>query len=300
MNGFVHSILSFMLSWIRALIANLWALLSSEDGGAFFRFLSQNWLFIVLFLCAAGVAVDLLVYFFRWRPDYVWRTRMRRLRRKKEPHPEPVSIPQEPVYEAPAPEPAYAPTAVYHPLSRPYTEMQEMNEPLFDDGELLWEEAAAPVESDWAELEAPQFGSPRPEPAAYYHDIQAGYAPPVPPEQLYTPSPSYQAPVHPGLNEDAFRQSFGLQTDEEARQERAVPVYVKHAPAFRPFTVVDEDAASQKPDNPFARFAKRARSFVGMENEENAPTIYDLQSTVDVSQAFHEPVYPQPNHHREG
>lgn len=301
MNGFVHSILSFMLSWIRALITNLWALLSSEDGGAFFRFLSQSWLAVVLFLCAAGVAVDLIIYFFRWRPDLVWRTRLRHLRRKKEARPEPLFTPQEPAYEIPASsEPLDAPTAVYHPLSRPYTEMQEMNDPLFDDEELLWENSDAPVEEDWAELDAPQFGAPKPEPASYYHDIQAGFAPPVPPQQLYTPSASYQSPVHPGLNEDAFRQSFGLQTDEEAMQERSAHAYVKHAPAFRPFTVVDENAAAARTENPFARFAKRARTLVGMEDEDHAPTIYDLQSTVDVSQAFHEPVYPQPNHHREG
>jgi len=300
MNGFVHSILSFMLSWIRALITNLWNLLSSDGGGALYRFLSQNWLSLVILLCLAGVAADLIVYFFRWRPYYVWRTRLRHLRRPKPARTEPVSVPDEPAYQEPAPETLYAPTTVYQPLSRPYAEMQEMNEPLFDDGELLWEDAAAPAEEDWAAQEAAQFGAPQPEPASYYRDMEAGYAPPVPPQQLYTPSASYQAPVHPGLNEDAFRQSFGLQTDEEALQERAIPVQVKHAPAFRPFTVVDPDASAAKAENPFARFAKRARTLVGMEDEDRAPTIRDLQSTVDVSQAFHEPVYPQANHHREG
>ena len=245
MNGFVHSILSFTLSWIRALISNLWSLLSSEDGGALYQFLSRSWLSIVIFLCIAGVAVDLIVYFFRWRPYYVWQTRLRHLRRKKHPRIEQPDYPPEPVYGDPVPETAYAPTAVYRPLSRPHTEMQEMNEPLFDEEELLWEEAA-PVEEDWAGLEAPQFGAPKPEPASYYHDIQAGFAPPVPPQQLYTPSASYQSPVHPGLNEDAFRQSFGLQTDEEAMQERSAHAYVKHAPAFRPFTVVDENAAAAR------------------------------------------------------
>ena len=295
MNGFVHSILSFMLSWIRALITNLWSLLSSDDGGMLYRFLSRSWLSIVIFLCAVGVVIDLIVYFFRWRPYYVWRTRLRRLRRKKQSKPEAPAVDEAPLYEAPASEPLYAPTSVYRPLTRAHTEVQEMNEPLFDDGELLWENAD---ETEWPEQASAQFAAPKPEPVSYYHDMQAGYAPPVPPQQLYVPSASYQTPVHPGLNEDAFRQSFGLQTDEEARQERSVPV--KYAPAFRPFTVVDEDAASAKTENPFARFAKRARTLVGMEDEDHAPTIRDLQSTVDVSQAFHEPVYPQANHNREG
>ena len=33
MNGFVNTLLSAMLSWIRALVSHLWSLLNSEDGG---------------------------------------------------------------------------------------------------------------------------------------------------------------------------------------------------------------------------------------------------------------------------
>ena len=293
MNGFVHTILSFMLSWIRALISNLWSLINSENGGQMFGFLSRSWWQIVLFLFIIGVAVDLIVYFFRWRPDYVWATRLCHLRRKKQRQPvEPEPAPA-PVAHTPAPAPNYAmPTQVYAPV-------QEIGEPVFDEDNVLWEEAAAPLQAEWEAQELPEFGRSQPEPAAYYRDMQAGFAPPVPPQQLYAPSASYQAPVHPGLNEDAFRQSFGLQTDEEALQERAAPVV--HAPAFRPFTVVDESVQESKSANPYARFAKRARDLVGMQDDENGPTIRDLQSTVDVSQAFHAPVYPQPmNHDREG
>ena len=134
------------------------------------------------------------------------------------------------------------------------------------------------------------YGTAQPEPASLYHDIQAGYAPAVPPQQLYVPSASYQMPVHPGLDEQAFRQSFGLQTDEEAMQDHAVPVM--YAPAFRPFTVKDEVEEAPAPSR-LSRLARRARTFVGAEDEDR-PTIRDLQSTVDVSQAFHAPVYPQP------
>ena len=83
MNGFVHTILSFMLSWIRALISNIWSVITSEDGGALYQFLRSRWLHIVVALFLLGVLVDLIVYFFRWRPDYIWRSRMRRPRRHK-------------------------------------------------------------------------------------------------------------------------------------------------------------------------------------------------------------------------
>lgn len=302
MNGFTHAILSLMLSWIRALVSNVWTLINSEDGGLIYRFLSHSWLKIVLVLCAVGIAADLMIYFFRWRPDYIWRSRLHRARRSNR-----VDEPEveEPAYMPPETEPiaptmAYAPvqqpTAVYAPAAQPtrfYTPVQDLDEPVFDEADTPWSDADQPLTPDWEPEQMPTFGSPRPEPISYYHDVQAGFARPVAPEQLYTPSPSYQSSVHPGLDEDAVRQSFGLQEDVQPQQP------LMHAPAFKPFTVVEEEPKQQ--ENPFARFAKRARTLVGMEDEDNAPTIRDLQSTVDVSQAFHAPVYPKPlNRHKEG
>ena len=75
MSGFINNLLSVTLSWIRALISNVWFMINSEDGGAFYRFFRANWLQMVIILCAVCMAVDLLVYFFRWRPDYVWAAR---------------------------------------------------------------------------------------------------------------------------------------------------------------------------------------------------------------------------------
>ena len=92
MNSFINAILSLMLSWIRALITRLWSLITSESGGELFRFFSQNWLKMVGVLCAAGIVADLIVYFFRWRPDYVWRSRLHRFRREPEPVEEPVPV----------------------------------------------------------------------------------------------------------------------------------------------------------------------------------------------------------------
>lgn len=297
MNGFSHTILSIVLSWIRTLIANLWEMATSENGGAMYRFLSQNWLKIVAAVCIAGMAVDLIVYFFRWRPDYIWRSRMHRRRRAAEetPEPEPQMHHETQVYR-PVSADAYAPLhqrgMVYAPTvdaTQTYAPLQEM-EPLFDEAAPEWD-APAPVQTEWQPQELPVYGAARPEPATLYHDIQAGYAPAVPPEQLYVPSASYQSPVHPGLDEHAFRQSFGLQTDEEAMQDHAVPVV--RAPAFRPFTVKDEPEEEARTPSRLSRLARRARTFVGVEDEAQL-TIHDLQSTVDVSQAFHAPVYPQP------
>lgn len=281
MSGFFSSLLSLLLGWIRAIANQLWHLISSENGGAVGRFLAGHWLWLAAFLCAAGIVVDLLVYFFRWRPDYVWATRLRRMRRRKSPSN--TEAKSAAVYEAPA----YVPADEGAEVSPYAPPAQEMPEPP------AWAEPQAPV--DWS-AQPGEYGTPRPEPITYYHDVQAGFAPSLPPEELYVPSPSYQAPLHPGLDEDAFRQSFGLQTDEEAVQERSAPVV--YAPAFRPFTAVSEEAPAPAP-GPLSRLARRARSLVSVEAED-APTIHDLHSTVDVSQAFHAPVYPQPMDHKEG
>ena len=309
MNGFVNTLLSVMLSWIRALISNIWTVLTSEDGGALYQFLSDSWLAIVVILCAACMLVDLIVYFFRWRPDYVWASRWRRLRRsirRRAPKP-PQELPmQEAFYaeEEPLPETptaAYAPlqasTAVYAPVSQStqvWQPVQELEEPLLDD-DALWE-SEEPVDWDWQSEEASSFGETQPEPLAYFRDVQAGFAPAIPPEKIYAPSSSYQPPVqdepaaeeagvHPGLDDETFRQTVGL--DEDGTPPAAP---VMHAPAFRPFTVTHE-AEPAKPQGTFQRFAQRARDLIAMDDDQK--TIRDLQSSVDVSKAFHKPVYPQ-------
>lgn len=277
MSGFFSSLLSLLLGWIRALANQLWHLASTERAGALGRFLAGHWLWLVAILCAAGVLMDLLVYFFRWRPDYVWATRLRRLRRRKPlPDQEEESLP---AYDGPNVE-----GAEVSPYAPPVQSTPDFP---------AWSEPQAPV--DWSDQPG-EYGTPKPEPITYYHDVQAGFAPNIPPEELYVPSPSYQAPLHPGLDEDAFRQSFGLQTDEEAVQERRAPVV--YAPAFRPFTAVNEEEPAPTPST-LSRLARRARSLVSVEAED-APTIHDLHTTVDVSQAFHAPVYPQPMDHKEG
>ena len=303
MNGFANTLLSFILSWIRTLINNLWGIVTSEDGGLLYQFFAQNWHVLVLILLIAGLLIDRLVYFFRWRPDYVWRSRLRRLRsrrQKPEPaetvdqeHPEPVSFEPTAAYQ-----PAAAPTMAYAPLkmsggapAEVYTQIYapaQTDEPVFDEPVAQWEEP-----DDWQQGTLVGFGQPRPEPLTYYHDMQAGFAPAIPPEQLYAPRtrsrmPEAQpAPVHPGLDAETFRQSVGLQ------EQSPGPVPVMRAPAFRPFTAMKEDAEPVRPQSALSRLAKRARTLVGVEDEDQPLTIRDLHSTVDVSKAFHEPVYPQ-------
>ncbi len=307
MNGFVNTLLSAMLSWIRALISHLWNLLNSEDGSFFFRFFTSHWLIMVIALCVVCMLVDGIVYFFRWRPDYVWASQWRRLRRKRpgravEPdgdmQPQEAFSAYQPPVQPEVPTAAYAPlqaaTAVYAPVSQStqvWQPVQELDEPVFDDA-ALWE-GKEPMDLEWEQPEEPAFGAARPEPLNYFRDVQAGFAPPVPPEQLYAPR-AYQPPVqpdaeqaavHPGLDEETFRQTIGL---DETSAPYAAPVV--RAPVFRPFTAAPEPEP-EKPQGALQRFAQKARDLMALDDEQK--TIRDLQSSVDVSKAFHEPVYPQ-------
>ena len=370
MNGFANTLLTLLLSWLRVLINNLWRVLSSEDGGAFYQFLSANWKVLVLVLCVGGFVIDRIIYLFRWRPYYVWMSKLRRLRHAPSseqvpeetplpamepggqdapyadtPYPD-ASYPNAPYAQAPvepyapsggtqvyrpintfAPEadtrlfeaghaPAfqpeiasYAPASPDFPPQTAYAPPQpETLEPVFDE-EPVWEAGAA-WQNPAAGMEH-SFGAPRPEPVAYIRDMQAGFAPPVPPEQLYAPPAATAQPpadaVHPGLDDAALRQSFGLtqpppivppqasplsgEMPEDADEARDGRLFVMRAPTFQPFT--SRGGSADRARGPLARLARKARDLVG-DSEENRPTIHDLQSTVDVSQAFHEPVYPQP------
>lgn len=88
MNNFANSLLHVMLSWMRALFSDLLHVFQGGDTGLI-AWLSRHWIFLAILLIAAGIAIDGFIYVLRWRPQYVWRTRLRALRRRREaPDPE--------------------------------------------------------------------------------------------------------------------------------------------------------------------------------------------------------------------
>ena len=365
MNGFANAILTLLLSWMRVLVNDLWRLLSSEDAGILYRFLAANWKLVVLILCAGGFVIDRIVYLIRWRPYYVWSSKLGRLRRRRAgrhggmeaseaeaafPVQEPPGIQEPPVPDSPdsyVPESfeqayapafdatrAYAPAAdfapapqspgmdqatvqyapleqgpFYAPYTQPYQPPQDLD-PVFDDAEDRWEEGDALVRPLWdnpAEGMDSSFGAPRPEPIQFIRDMQAGFAPPRPPEELYAPPPAAEAsPVHPGLDAEEFRERLGLtqapplSTPQEEPEEAQEGRPVMQPPVFHPFTMRSDAPAPTQGRGALRRLAKKARDLVGVDDEDHRPTIHDLQTTVDVTQAFHEPVYPQPRDQQGG
>lgn len=290
MNGFANSMLSLLLGWLKVLIRDAWQLLSGEAGGALLNWLAAHWKGLVLMICLCGLVIDRVVYLFRWRPYYVWRSRRRarQLRRQQRRQEQQQPLQEEPVYQEPVvQEPVYEAPVYEAPVAestRLYTPVEQDMEPVFDDEPIQWQPEEQPQQQ-------PSFGMPRPEPVHELRDIQAGFAPPRPPEQLYTPRSETRADVHPGLDAEAIRHSFGLNEQGEPEQPLIRPL------TWQPFP---EQPQAKKAPGALSRFAQKARELVSMGDEDNAPTIHDLQPPVNRSQAFHDPVFPQAKHWQDG
>ncbi len=332
MNGFAGAILSLLLGWLRAFFNHFWRILNSEDGGALVSFLSLHWKAVFLGLCVAGFVVDRIIFFFRWRPDYVWSTKLGRLRRKgrQEADPEEEAafrpIPQNiaPESDAPAayqrpfepPEMDFAPgqaTQSYAPAQTDFAPMVQPSayayapaapimdfQPVFDEPTESWAPVhpyEQPYDSPAQGME-PSFGMERPDPAAYLQDVQAGFAPPPTPEALYpqrTFAPMLE-PVHPGLDVETFQQNIGLSEAPPPVAEPASALPSANFPdtTYVPFYQNTEVTAAQKSKGGLSSLAKRARELVRVSDDDgNQPTIRDLQSPVNIKTAFHPPVLPR-------
>ena len=341
MNGFASSILTLLLSWMRSFINNFWLLLTSERGGSFLAFFRAHWKTLFLLLCVGGFLLDFVIYLIRWRPHYVWGTRLDRIRRKHRNEPNdwreqdasfypqrvpvppppprqmppqedfPSELPPLPVMDAPYGSAAdsyarqdmlsyYAstPNPYAQPLSTPF------DSPVFtadSPTRVSPQDSFFPAEpfDNPGENLNPAFGASRPEPAQYLHDIQAGFAPPLPPQELYPPYAAAQSdPVHPGLDLETFQQNVGLSAPDTPAQDTSFQDSSPYPSAeavpganwvsFQP----TESEEAVPPRGSLSQFFQKARNLVSIRDEDNPPTIRDLQSSVDMRKAFHRPVFP--------
>ncbi len=334
MNGLANAILTLLLSWLRIIINRFWSLISSETGTSFYTFLANHWLTILLVLLVGGFVVDRIIYFIRWRPFRVW-LRRRGYGKAKQAEAEPPQQPFEPAASAVAQQPVLQPvmqeetgwpagdTNFYHPASSvqpaqtaiyprqqvdraAYMPPISNVEPVFDEEATLWAEAdPLVVDPQPTRLQPPvsmqaaqaDFIQPAPQEQPYTSfQEESTYVPD--PEELYLPDGQ---PVHPGLATDVLRRNMGLHHNDEATEPYTgsdvtyEPAGGSPSPiAFTPFTMqAEKQTQPKKKRNPF-------KSLMQLMGEESTrPSIRDLQSTVDVRTAFHEPVFPQQNHSEE-
>lgn len=96
MGLFANTLFSVLMGWVQTAASWLWSLVTNTDVSAWLRWLLDNWLVLVILICLAGVAVDFIVYFFRWQPYRVWGRFLRS--KQQEEAPEPEAMPQ-PVFQ---------------------------------------------------------------------------------------------------------------------------------------------------------------------------------------------------------
>lgn len=334
MNGLANGILTMLLSWLRIIVNRIWSLVNSETGSLFFTFLANNWVKILLVLGVGGFLVDKLIYLIRWRPFSVRRRRRQQQAEEAlatqedwpqqpvynpyaqpqmpaytepmpEPEPEilfdseqPAMDPwPEPIYEMPANDPTAASTVVYTPAVADHSAYR----PPMDDIEPVFDEPATWAGSD-AWMSTPEPLAPMP--SATYPPMPeqvAGHAQLQPPPPLFapieppvTPPPAEVQPVHPGLDTELLRRNMGLGYNDDASPADDPYAEEPLAVNFTPFTRQAEmEQPAKKSRNPFMNLMR----LVG--DEAAKPSIHDLQSSVDVRNAFREPVYPKPLHRNE-
>ena len=289
MNGFSSGLLSILLGWLQTLLTNLWRLLDSEGGSSFVSFITANWPILFVICCIGGFVIDRIIYFFRWRPDYVWRTKWARLRQKND----------ETIAEQ------YMPLAAQTPPPQAKVFYPEPDNPPFPQATTIMDEfhfeqpAPAHFHSDGFTQASPvsmpvQTFAPQ---AQYHQNLTPqSIQQPTGVDVLSSPSPQTTSPIHPGIDLQTFHQNIGLadstllrDTFEAAPQEEPLVDFpdTTYVPYYK-----EANATDHKRKGGLFSFAKKARDFVTLDDE-RPPSIRDMHAQVDMRSAFHPPVLPQ-------
>ena len=71
-NGFAADFLQILFGWLQNLFNGIWALFSGGSGGSVLKWLSENWLSLLIVLLVFGIVTDIVIYLIRWRPFWWW------------------------------------------------------------------------------------------------------------------------------------------------------------------------------------------------------------------------------------
>lgn len=79
MNQFANALFSAFFSWLKSVILMIYQAVSQPERASLLSFIAQHWVLLLILVLVVGTALDLTVYFFRWRPFEVWASFFRRL-----------------------------------------------------------------------------------------------------------------------------------------------------------------------------------------------------------------------------
>lgn len=77
MGAVADTLFTALMSWVRALVSDLWTIASPERT-SMLEFLGKHWIALTLLLLAVGLALDWLIWLVRWQPYRLWAQRIRR------------------------------------------------------------------------------------------------------------------------------------------------------------------------------------------------------------------------------
>ena len=211
MGSFANSAFQTMLGWLQGLAGRIWnGSASGPEADSLLSWVGQNWKWLALTLCAAGLVVDLAVYLIRWQPYRVWRSFFRRLFRRENRADEPDTPPAEPlsrraepvqssVYAAPAaPEVRMPARDAFSRSSRTRYFDKEASAPSYREEETLPYEQD-PKEEDSRTRRFEQSILPRKRRVRvrdFFSDEQKPAAT-TPPQELIDRREAYHRPVYP-------------------------------------------------------------------------------------------------------
>lgn len=79
MGDFANTLFSVLLGWIRTAAEWLWSITGSQNNGGMIGWIGENWLALIIIVCAAGMLMDFFVHMLRWKPYKVWASFFRRI-----------------------------------------------------------------------------------------------------------------------------------------------------------------------------------------------------------------------------
>lgn len=79
MGAFANSLFTALFGWIRSAAQWLWSHLLQPGESSALDWFGENWLKLVIVLCACCMVIDLVVYLLRWQPYKVWMSFLRRV-----------------------------------------------------------------------------------------------------------------------------------------------------------------------------------------------------------------------------
>lgn len=272
MNAVADWLFTFLLGWTGNLFNGALRSISSNSAGLN-SFFSVIWLPLLLILLLAGTVIDFIVWFIRWRPHYLWRSRaLRRLDQKLQnvvpPAPEQTDMPEEYrgqiaqwVAEEEPPLPELWENAPMQEPEPAYAESQPYSQASYDPAAYMpqQEQALESFGVPYQEPIPPEDAPPLPYPMEDIMDVQEE----VTEQPLFTPE---------------MQQFYNNYAEPVADDMPSQPVRRRRSNRHQP--------AEEKP-----RFASLG-GLLGKLAPDDEGVLEGLPPPVSQEKAFNDPVYP--------